>query len=117
MPKVYCGAKDAKDKPKGTRFGTMTECAKKKQLRRYGRNKVDSTVLTVKAGKSIKEQIADKKAEFAKLTARIGRLKREYDRAKLPETRKAEIKQEHAKAVADRKAVKEKLAILVKKTK
>ena len=43
--KIYCGIGKC---PKGSRYGTMPECVKKKQVRRYGVYKVDSRLINAK---------------------------------------------------------------------
>ena len=47
VEKPYCGPE--KNVPKGyTKFGTMKECAEKKQVKRYGRFQVASKMLDIK---------------------------------------------------------------------
>ena len=107
MSKVYCGSKSKA--PKGRRFGTASECADTKQLRRYGRYRTDERVLNKKPGKSKRQTLNELMAENAKLTGRIGRLKKEFGRAKLSEKRREEIRKEHAKAVVQRRLVVKKI--------
>lgn len=63
MSKIYCGAKET---PKGSRLGTLQECQKTKQLRRYGIQQIDrNTLMQIQMNKSnpdymTKDELHDK---------------------------------------------------------
>lgn len=52
MTNIYCGTKPLK---KNQKYGTMTECAEKKEIRRFGLYKVDPRALRVRKIKKVHE--------------------------------------------------------------
>src|SRR5437868_11007244 len=81
---IVCSARDLKKKE---RYGTMQECAKKGQIRRYGLYKVDKKILN--KSKKSKDSAASLKKKHLILIARITKFKKE----RLAISRKLEIEE------------------------
>jgi len=72
--KVYCGINNLK---KGEKFGTMEECALKKQVRRYGVYKADTMILKAVNDSKKKEKSRNSLIlEYATLNGKISKLKK-----------------------------------------
>jgi hypothetical protein len=98
--KVYCGCKET---PRNKKKGTMSECAKKSQIRLYGLNKIDPKLL-IKDGKPKKPVLTLAKAFEASsaLSGKITRLERTITQ-KTSESDKRTIKTEIDKLKKERK--------------
>src|SRR5690606_10848028 len=101
---VYCGIAPLK---KGQRYGSMAECAEKKQVRRYGQHKMDprvmQQVIDAKQSKQSKQKVF---LEIAGLSGMIDKAKRQLNIEKNPE-RKKELR----KQITAMEAKRRKLAI------
>lgn len=69
--KIYCGIKKC---PKNKKVGTMLECAKCNQIRRYGINKIDSKVFQASKQSISVEQ--DRKSLIVKMSSLRGKIKK-----------------------------------------
>lgn len=77
MPKIYCGVDDV---PKNSRLGTAKECVEKKQVRHYGIEKIDKSLL-VKTKKSVPVTRDKLISELSKERGNIDRYKGRYNNA------------------------------------
>ena len=68
---IYCGIGTC---PKGKRYGTMVDCAQKKQIRRFGAYKIDTRIIQTNTGESNNE--AKRKKVIMKMTKLRGKITR-----------------------------------------
>lgn len=114
MGNLYYGAKETP--PKGKKPATMKQSIQAKQVRRYGRYKIDSRVAQLKGGPTMKQRIDKSLQKIATLQGRRTRLKREFGMAKISEADKDRLRKEFTKATRELKAEKAKLKKLVDRT-
>lgn len=70
--KIYCGYWNV---PKNKRRGTPEECAKLKQVRYYGKHRIDPNIMKkVKEGDPLKEEYTKLMLELAKITGHVLRI-------------------------------------------
>ena len=86
--KIYCGIGIV---PKGSKMGNAKECAKKKQIRYYGAQKVDGKILDLalgNVGKDIRQDHTKQMTKYVKMLALIKNEKRRLAAEKKPENKK-----------------------------
>lgn len=72
MKGIYCGAKS--EPPKGSILGSMLDCAKSNQIRRFGLFKADDAMINYKEGrKKVKNKRLKYIKKIALLTSKINR--------------------------------------------
>lgn len=114
MSNLYYGAKETP--PKGKKMATMKQSIQARQVRRYGRFKLDDRVMKLKGGPTMKQRIDKSLQKIATLNGRRTRLKKEFGMAKITEARKDELRKQYTIATRELKAEKAKVQKLVKRT-
>jgi hypothetical protein len=106
MSDIYCGIGKV---PAGQKFGTMRECAEKRQVRRYGVIKIDPKTIDVSKRKDAIPESRDKLLlKAASLKGSIRRNKGRFEGAK-DKDKKAEYEKLWSKAEKDLKIVSAKI--------
>jgi len=99
VEKPYCGPEKIVPK-QYTKFGSMKECAEKKQVKRYGRFQVASKMLDIKKEDKKKEQVKLYK-KAAGLKGKVSRIKRLLKNPKLTATESQKLKDEANKYIRE----------------
>lgn len=104
MSKVYCGIKELKN---GERLGSMSECAKKNQIKYYGLKKIDSITLKKLTATKKKPTQPKKRSllmKMVKLDVKIKKLDQETKK-KVPKTDLSKLKKDLAKYQKERNEI------------
>lgn len=97
MSKIYCSIGNI---PKGSKLGTMKQCAEMNQVRYYGIKKIDSKLLeAIKKGSKEKESKTKLLISIAGLRGKVKNLKGKIEAAKTKEAKEKHNKE--LKAVQD----------------
>jgi hypothetical protein len=93
--KIYCGILPLK---KDQQYGSMKQCAEKKQIRRFGKFKVDQRLLDENRWGDDKVTLKNNRnnliVEVSKLRGRIARLTKDYEDPQIKRTERLTIKHE-----------------------
>jgi hypothetical protein len=85
MTTIYCGIAKI---PKGSRLGTMRECAEKHQVRYYGKNKIDPKTIQLATDKKVIPETREKLIlKLSGLRGTINRNKGRYEGSKDPKAK------------------------------
>lgn len=98
MSKVYCGTEKL---PKGKKLGTMEECVKAGQVRRFGLFSVDPMLLAAKIDTGPSEN--EYRLKVVRLKAKLALIGNRYKRAVDPDTKKT-VAEEYRTAYEEVKA-------------
>lgn len=120
MSKIHCAIGDV---PNGKRRGTQKECLDKGQVRYYGIKHIDKSLIKPKTGKKEKSKDELKQLELAgqlgAINGKINSLSWKYKQQPNPD-KKAILKEEGLKLIAESEAIKKKfdeISEKIKKTK